>query len=138
MSYLGRQMLGGRILLGVRCQGPTGVPLVPDQAPVALVYSSSGLVASLRLPIRDRQDLDGWFQTSLLLDSRFSTGLYRVVYQYTISGVAGGDTDTFEVVPGGQADGAGLALVYYSRPASDFCLLQSDSGRLIRKRNPRL
>ncbi len=138
MSYLGRYMLGQRIFLGVRCLGAAGVPSLPDEAPVAQVYSSTALVLSLRLPIQDRQDLDGWFGASLLLDSRFVEGPGRVLYQYTVSGTAGGQVDQFEIVPGGQADGAGLALVYYSRPASDFVLQQVDSGRLLRRRNPRL
>lgn len=138
MNYQGRHMLGKRLSLAVRCRDSSGVPALPDQAPVALVYSGSALVLSLRLPIRDRQDLTGWFAGSLLLDSRFATGRYRIVYQYAVSGTAGGDTDCFEIVQGGQADGAGLALIYYSRPASDFCLLQADSGRLLRRRNPRL
>lgn len=138
MAYRGRHPLGSRLLLGVRCLNGSGTPTLPDNAPVALVYSSTGLVASLRLPVVDRQDVTGWFAQPLLLDSRFAAGPHRVVYQYSLSGTAGGQSDHFEVVPGGHADGAGLAVSYYSRPASDFVLLQTDSGRLLRRRNPRV
>src|SRR5205085_10199998 len=98
----------------------------------------TALVATIRLPAVDKFARPAYFQFPLLLDARFVAGSYRVVYFWTIAATLYGDADSFEIAEGGQEDGAGLALFYFERPTSSFALVQTDSGRIIRRRNPRL
>ncbi len=92
-----------------------------------------------RMPIQDRFAVVGFFQYPLLLGSLFPAGQYRVIYQWTIAGNPFSEVASFEVVgTAGHPDGAGLSMIWYSRPTSDFVLFQTESGRIIRRRNPRL
>lgn len=138
MDYYGRYIPGDTVGLAVVCTDANGVPTLPDQAPVAVICSGSAQVATLRLPVHERHVVTAFFHHPIQLDTRFATGHYRVVYQYTLSGVAFSKVASFEVAAGGHADGPGLALFYFARPASDFVLMQADSGRIIRRRNPRI
>lgn len=138
MSYKGRYILGDTVPLDVWCRSSAATPTEPDQAPVAIVCSDTAQVLVQRLPICDRYGITGYFHYPLRLDGRFAAGSYRVLYQYSIGGTAYGHAESFEVAAGGHADGPALALFYYRRPTSDFVVLQADSGRIIRRRNPRL
>jgi hypothetical protein len=138
MEHLGRYQQGDIVALSVLCTDANGAPTLPDKAPVAVLCSDTVQVLTIRLPIVDRYTITGFFQHTMQLGTAFVVGRYRVVYQYTLSGVAYAKADAFEVVAGGHADGAGLAMYYYRRPTSDYVLLQTDGGRLIRRRNPRL
>lgn len=134
---LGRYQLGEIVPLSVWCRSAVLTPTEPAQAPVATIMSSTAQVASIRLPIQDRYGSTAFFQYPLQLDGRFATGDYSVVVQYTIGGVPLADVLTFTVVGGGNFDGAALSMFYYRRPGANFLLTAHDSGRLIRKRNPR-
>lgn len=142
--YRGRYLLGEYVPLLLYCRNGSGTPSVPDNAPLMRVYSSSGLVLdgtvplSRKMAIEDRYVLDGVFKDKLHLGSLFSTGPYRVVYTYAVSGTAYGDEDRFEVKAGGHSDGAGISMFHYPNPRNDSVLVQCESGRLIRRRNPRL
>lgn len=137
MTYRGRYQLGRFLPLAIRCRDADGIPVEPDTAPVALVAGPSGAIDSLRLGIRDRFQLTGYFQTNLRLDSRFTVGNYQVLYTWSIGGTAYSEQDDFEVLPGGHADGAALSLFYVPRPQADYLLLGMDSGKILRRRNPR-
>lgn len=139
MSYRGRYQIGEYVPLTVWCIDGNGTPTLPDQAPIARVYSDAALVLDVRMPIRDRYILTGYFQYPLFLDGRFAAGGHRVVYEYQLSSTLYmADLDTFEVTAGGHADGAILSMFWFNRPTADFLLTQVDSGRLVRRRNPRL
>ena len=90
------------------------------------------------MPVADRFILTGLFHFPLLLDGRFSEGRHEIVYTYTVSSLARVRRETFEVAPGGHPDGPGLAMHYYARPTSDFLLVHTDSGKVSRRRNPRV
>lgn len=138
MEHIGRFAQGDTLALSVWCLDSAGTPAEPTNAPVATICSDTAQVASIRLPICDRYATTGYFSYPLQLDSRFPAGSYRVVYQYTISSTAYGSSESFDVVAGGHADGPALACYYFARPTSDFIIMQCDSGRVIRRRNPRL
>jgi hypothetical protein len=137
VEYRGRYIQGDAVQLSVLTRDNARLPTVPDTAPVAAVCLGSEQVATFRLPIVDRFAQRGYFSLPLVLDARFVAGSYRVVYQWLLSGVMYSAAESFEVVAGGQGDGAGLAMFYLHRPASDWVLLQTDGGRMIRRRNPR-
>jgi hypothetical protein len=137
VSYRGRYQLGKFLPLAVRCLDGNGSPVEPDTAPVAMLVGPSGPLDSVRLGIKDRFQLTGYFQTSQRLDSRFSAGNWQVVYNWTVGGLPFTSRDDLEIVPGGHPDGAGLSLFYVPRPQADYLLLACDSGRIIRRRNPR-
>ncbi len=137
--YHGRFLQGSRVPLSLLTKNSTHVPTAPDDAPVAVISRAGSLIQSIRMPVQDRFAQTGWFQYPLLLGSLFPAGQYRVVYQYVISGTAYGDVGSFEVVgTAGHPDGAGISMIWYARPTSDFVLVQTESGRIIRRRNPRL
>jgi hypothetical protein len=137
--YLGRYSQGDYVLLSVWTRNANGTPLLPDSAPVASISQGTQLVQSLPMPIRDRFAVVGFFQFPLLLGTLYTAGQYRVLFQWTISGTAYADVAGFEVVGvAGHPDGAGLAMIWYARPTSNFVLVQTESGRIIRRRNPRL
>lgn len=138
MRFAGRFILGDTVLLSCLCRDAENVPMKPDRAPVAVVTGDSALTLTMKLPIRDRFTLPGYFAYPLVLDSRFAVGHYTVGYQWVIAGTPYGSTGCFEVTGGGQADGPGLAMFFLHRPQSDWVLLQTDGGRMIRRRNPRI
>lgn len=138
MEHLGRYTLGDTLAIPVWCRDSSGTPAEPTNAPVATVSSDTALVASYRLPICDRYASTGFFSLPVQLGSAYTTGSYRVVVQYTISSTAYAYAASFEVVAGGHADGPALACYYFARPTSDFIIMQCDSGRVVRRRNPRL
>lgn len=137
--YRGRWQLGQEIPLAVLCVDADETPTNPDAAPFLDVYSTSAkVIAGRRLPLLDRNGQRAFFQLNLRLDSRFAAGVYQVVYHYTIGSYLGQVHDTFEVVAGGDADGASIAAYWYERPHADFLVRQLDSGQLVKGKNPRL
>jgi hypothetical protein len=135
----GRYYLGQRVPLTLRATDENGAPVLPSLPPTARVYAGLSLVLALRLPVVDRYQATGVFHYALFLDSRFAVGRHRVLYQWITPGRTFAEADHFEILPGGHADGAGRALVYYARPGGgDVVLIQTDGGRLVRKRGPRL
>lgn len=137
--YHGRFIQGERVPLSVWTRNASRTPVLPDAAPIALISRSGSPIQSLRLPIRDRYQVVGFFQIPLLLGTLYPAGQYRVVYQWLIGGNPYSELASFEVVgTAGHPDGAGLSMLWYARPTSDFVLVQCESGRIIRRRNPRL
>lgn len=138
--YLGDYQLGDRLPLEVFCQTAAGLPVEPDDAPVATVYagSSTTSVVSLALPPSDRFGAAGLFQQTVHLDGRFNTGRYNVLFSWLASGSPRVSLARFLVLPGGDARGAVIALAFYQQPQAQFLVHQTDAGRLLRGRNPRL
>lgn len=137
--YRGRHQLGQEVALGCLCVDGSGTPAAPTAAPTMKVVDSTGAtVISRQIPVCDRYRQTGLFQDNLFLDNRFSAGLYVASYSWVISATTYGEADTFEVVAGGDDDGAVIASCFYSRPHADFLVQQCDSGRLIFGRNPRV
>lgn len=135
--YLGEFMLGDRVPLGLMCQEPTGLPVLPDAAPYASVMNTDGEIAvSLRVPPQDVATAPGVFGIALHLDSRFSIGRYSAHYSWTDGGESRVGVDVFDVIPGGHPDGAIIALYPYHRPQAEFLIQQTDGRKLLKGRNP--
>lgn len=138
MRYAGSQPLGGRVHLGVACAaGQTAA--APDAAPVAVVRNSAGsVVASYTLPPADPAVARGLFARAVHLDRRYAVGTYTAEVSYAVGGAPRLDALAFEVTAGGHPDGAVVAGFHYHRPHAEFQVLQLDSGKLFKGRNPYL
>lgn len=136
--YRGRTTLGRIVQLGLWCRNASGTPTLPDTAPSARVYKEDGtLVETFKMPINDRYFVTGFFSFGLFLGTGlYAVGRYRVRYQYLLAGVARTDEDSFDVLDGGNGHGLGISSFYYRRPINNFLLIQSEGGRLLRRRSP--
>lgn len=140
--YRGRYQLGTEIPLQVLTVNGSNLPSAPTTCPRIEVRSSTGAVVSDKaIPVMDRYgaEVDATlFAFSLFLDGSFAAGLYTVYYRYLLGTYEGLAVDTFEVVAGGDGDGAVIALHYFDRPHAKYVVMQLDSGRLVKGRNPRV
>lgn len=137
MSYLGRYTLGQIVPLTIRSLNSSGVPTNPAAAPYARIYSGSGFVKAVRLPILDSADITGTFKANVVLNNAFSTGFYHVAIIFTVSGTVKVVHHNFEIVAGGSVDGSAIEIHYFRHPARNFLLAQTDTGRIKRLNNPR-
>ncbi len=140
--YLGRHQQGEFLPLAVTATVPAGAAADPLAEPVATVYRDGATLTRVRqvtLAAHDRGAAAGEFRASLFLGAEFSTpGRYLVVIRWvTAGGVARCRTGSFYVLPGGSADGAVIGLAFVSRPDANHLVMQTDSGRMLRGRNPR-
>ncbi len=138
MAYLGKFQLGATVPLYLGCNDGTGALTVPDLPPQAKIFNGTTLVESKLMPIEDRYILTGWFRATLFLGRLYSTGFYTVVYYYSTGSEAthGVDTDNFEIVGGGNVNGAVVGTYFYSRPEANYIVQGLESGQIIKGRNP--
>jgi hypothetical protein len=138
--YLGSYQLGDRVGLVVDCHRPGAVAELPDAAPVATIVGPSGTaVRTLAVPPPEPISQPGLFTFGLHLDGRFAPGRYAVRFSYTVLGATRvPKLATFEVLPGGDPDGAALAMYHFQRPHAAFLVRQLDSGKIVKGRNPRV
>lgn len=135
--YRGRIRLGGEAILGVQTTSDGVIPALPTStAPLLDVYDSVGHVVSKRIPLLDRDS--ALFQYRLFLGSTFTAGLCTVTYRWTTGSYEGYEMDTFEIIPGGNADGIVLSMTFYKRPMADFVLRQTNAGVILRGKNPKV
>ena len=133
----GRRQVGEEIPLTVLTVNAAGTPSFPAAAPHLDIYSSTAkVVEGQLLPVMDRTGVTGLFGHRMRLGGEFSPGRYSVVYRWKVGDYYGQSTDTFEVVAGGHGDGTVIAAHWYERPHADFLVLQLDSGKLVRGKNP--
>lgn len=136
--YLGRYRQGDWLPLILHCQDGDGEAVVPDEAPTARIYNRSGsLVGSeIKLPPIERYRLDGLFGARIHLGSSFSAlGTYHVRFKYTES------TDfvvlgAFNLVTGGDVNGAYYGLQHFTTPFSEYIVGQLADGTLEFRRGP--
>lgn len=137
--YRGRKRQGEDLGIGVLCVDAAGLPAAPDGVPVVTVYDGSGrVVGGVRLPVVEPSAAPAYFAGTLFLNSSYPAGEYAVVYRWKISGVNNSQADHFEVIPGGNADGAVAGLYRYDRPHANHLVNKRRSGKIYRGRNPRL
>jgi hypothetical protein len=136
--WIGEYQQGDRLPLVLWARTPAGTPTLPDDSPRAIVSSSTGPVLSKQLPAQDQSNSTALFLSDLNLDGRFGTGLYTVQYIWKISSTVYSSIDTFNILGGGDANGTGIAIEYFSVNPNKFLLVQTDNGTLIRRRNPRI
>ena len=137
--FRGRYQLGEEIPLGCRTLTAADVPTAPDDCPTMTISTAAGSIAlSRKIPICDRYGVTGLFLDNVQLNTTFAAGAYIVNYVWVIGGTVLGDTDTFEIVAGGNADGACIASHFFDRPHADFIVQQVDSGQVVYGRNPKV
>ena len=138
--YRGRLRLGDEVTIGCLCVDGNGTPTLPDDCPTAKIFNPAGVaVFRQKIPIHDRYAQTGYFQQNVYLGPAFAIGLYTVGYAYSIGGSTFGlDEDNFEIVPGGDPDGTTESLFFYHRPQADYIVQQLSSGKIKRRRNPRV
>lgn len=136
ISHLGRFQLGATVPLYLPCKNSSGALAVPDSPPQWKVFSGTTLVEAHLMPIEDRYVVTGLFRATLFLGRLYSTGQYNLVYYYKSSGYYGLETDTFEIVGGGDARGAVISTYFYDRPEARYVVQGLESGSIIKGRNP--
>lgn len=141
-TYFGRVQQGTELVLALQCTNVDGEPEDPASPPyvqVALDAATPTWITSRRMPSHLRRVEDGVFRLPLFLDTLYSTtGRYLVIFKWLDSdGVAHTKAGSFHLMPGGDGDGAVIAISAIGRPDAAYLLTQCDSGRLVRKRNPR-
>jgi len=136
MSF-GRYQQGEEVWLRVQCFGTNHVASWPTEAPVAAVYNSAGLVTQLQLPMVDERGQVGLFGLRVYLNTLFYPDYYRVLTRYRVAGKCSMEEESFEVIPGGDADGAVISLYSFLHPSGEFIIQQRDGGRLFAGGNPR-
>ena len=140
--YFGRFQQGTEIAIVLQCTNIAGTPDDPDDLPSVQIYRDAAtpvLVTSKQMPAEARRVEDGIFRLSLFLDTLYSTeGRYLVLMKWLDSvGVAHVRTGSFHLLPGGSPDGAVISMYSLIRQDATYLLMQHDSGRITRKRNPR-
>lgn len=135
--YIGTYRLGEMVPLIVQCVDGSGTPGEPDEAPRAFVASTSHVVMK-QLPVLDKTGIDYMFGYPLSLDGQFSVGRYTIDVTYKISSTLYSKTESFEIVAGGDSRGRGIAMTYFKPHGTAFVLMQTDAGKLLKKKNPRV
>ncbi len=116
---------------------PSMVSTAPDLAPVAKILDSSGtLVETVKLPLMDRSA--NLFGKRHLLSSSYTAGRYFVIYQWTLSTMVYQNADVFDVIAGGDVDGQVIGMDYMSLPTGRHLIYETESGKLISGRNPKV
>lgn len=136
MAYRGRYELGDEPTFQIVCRDVNKTPTVPTDCPTADVWSGTTKVVNQLIPVLDRYGTTAAFQFVFKLDSRFAVGQYSVDYRYKLGATHVVETDHFEVIAGGNADGNVIAMTFYDRPHADFLVYQLDTGKIAAGRNP--
>lgn len=140
--YLGRLQQGEELRLVLQCTDASGTPADPAVDPVVTIYRDVAgvptFVESVKLAGCERGVVDGLFRKPHFLGSRYSNaGRYLLVYRWQVGANGFTRAGSFFLIPGGSADGAAIAMSFVARPDANHLLTQTDSGQLVRGRNPR-
>lgn len=138
MSWLGRFQQGDWLPLRIDCRdgGPrSGLPVRP---PRALIYRAGTFVASVELPAQDRYADPGNFGARILLDGDFAAGNYLIQYHQNTNGLHRMDTQSFQLVGGGNTAGEATTLQEWRRPEANYIVAQRNDGTIVQGRNPSL
>lgn len=135
-TYIGSYRLGDHVPLQCVCIAPGGTNALPDVSPVASIYAPGGSKVDLVMPVMDLYGKRGLFSFDLMLDSRFGTGLHRILYSFALGGLPYRTMSMFDVVSSGDAGGALISMTNYTTPQAVFIVGQLSSGRLVAGRGP--
>lgn len=136
MAWLGRHQLGQTVTLYLPCKDASNAPQVPDDCPQFKTFLGTTVIDAKQMPIEDRYIISGFFRYPLFLGRLYSVGIYSVVYYYRIGSFYGIHTDSFEIVPSGDARGAVISTYFYARPEASYIVQGLESGSIIKGRNP--
>jgi hypothetical protein len=111
-----------------------------DVPPIATITDpNNALFGTLRLPYIPGYSPTSFAYRSLIrLPGGAALGTYQVTFTFTISGLAGSTTASFDAVPGGDSGGEVISLYAYDRPEARYVLAQLGSGKLVQGKNPHL
>lgn len=143
-TYLGRFQQGQEIPLVLQCTDAEGSPDDPASIPQLSVFIDRGasglqMIETVDMPADLRDVVVGLFRKPLFLGAAYSeAGRYLVLFKWLDSNnVPHVKTASFHILPNGSSDGSIIAMRYTSRPDANYLIWQCDSGRIIRKPNPR-
>ena len=136
--YLGRYQAGQTVPLVLQAHDGSNAPGLPNDCPLAKVWDATGTVTFAgKMPILDKYQQQGLFYYPLFLDQRFpNLGNYSVVFYWQTGSYQGIDQAEFELVDGGDPDGAVMSMYFFHCPHADFIVEQLEKGKLIQRRNP--
>lgn len=136
--YMGRKSLGQEAAFSVSTVDVDGVVTWPSDAPTVDVWAGATLILhGLKMPKVD-QSVVGLFRLNLFLDGRFAVGVYEVVKRWAVGTYIGVQIDRFEIIAGGDTNGAVISMFYHEMPQANFVVYQTDGGRLKRGKNPKV
>lgn len=137
MPHLGRTQLGRDLPLTVRTYNQFGVSINPEDVPTAHIVNTAGIiVVTIKIPAIDEYNRPGFFSHQLLLDERFTTGRYFIIYSWEMGDLRGRLVDSFDIVRGGHPDGRVQSAHWLSQPHADFMFFQTSDGVVHKGRSP--
>ena len=138
MGWLGEYQQGDRLPITIWVRNASAVPTLPDDPPRAIVYNSTEQVESLLLPIIDTSNATALFHYDINLDGKYGTGWHTLQILYEMSSVLKSEIHDFNILAGGDGNGVGIAMEYFSVSPITYLVVQNDVGQLIRRKNPRV
>lgn len=137
--YLGRVEKGSRIPVYVVTHAGDRTPVAPDDAPLVMVYSDSGVIGGRKIPVVPAGDGGGTgrFRGWLDLDSSYTAGRYTVQASWAVSGVRYASLSRFEVSGLGGTDGPGISAASVERAPHRYLVGQGSQGKVKSYKNPR-
>lgn len=141
MTYLGRIQIGHHLNFFLQTVDGSGNPAMPDTNPFLKIFSpANAIVLAAKVPVVDRRIDLGLFRACIFLGFplEFTEGQHSWTFSYVVGGTAKTETGTFEIIPGGHEDGCILSMYYLHKPEKDSLVMQVESGKVIRKSNPRI
>ena len=136
---LGRFELGQELVVPMLCTDGSGVAVVPDVPPAIALYNAAGVkVLSAQMACRDRYGATGLFLYRTPLNATFAVGKWSASVAWKAAGVGRVRAFQFEIVAGGDANGAVVGLYFLERPQANYVVQKTDGGARSFGRNPRL
>lgn len=139
--FRGRYALGEEIPLHVLCVDAAGTPVTPDYPPNLKVWNTAGTkVVNKLVPHVDPGGQTGLFGMRVFLGADFAVGYYTATWSWsdTSGAHAGVEFSTFEIVAGGNSNGAVVAITHHHTPAANYVVKQLTRGAISKGRTPRL
>lgn len=141
-GYIGRFQQGQELTLVLQCTTVAGAPNAPVLHPRVKIYRDASppvLIETVVLAADQQGVSTVLFRLSHQLTGLYGTaGRYLLVFSWQDSNGAGRSRlGSFTLLPGGSPDGAVIAMFHVRRPNAGYLIRQTDSGLLIRGKNPR-
>lgn len=139
MPFLGRQRLGFTLDLVLQTRTLADVPADPDTTPTLKVFTAAGaIVLNKEVPVM-RPRATGLFRYDLFLGPEFTAdAYYSYVFFYSIGSYYGLEGGGFQVVPGGDFDGAVHSMYNFRRPQASYVVHGKERGVVLAGKNPSL
>lgn len=137
--WMGQYQAGQFALVAMRALDTSGAPVWPEEAPGMMVLrcTDNTVVSTRKIALFERSVV-GYFQDRIQLDATFTVGGYDVLFTYKVAGAQRMQQCRFEVVAGGDPDGAIIAAYFVRSDQQSHVIIQTDTGICARHKNPRL